>query len=70
VLHSGAAETEHHEIAVYEGLITHPEAMGKSDVAELLKQNLEQEQHALPDSLLGVASEPQKGGHLVLAGAC
>jgi ferritin-like metal-binding protein YciE len=29
VLLSGAAETEHHEIAVYEGLITHPQAMGK-----------------------------------------
>jgi ferritin-like metal-binding protein YciE len=28
VILSGAAETEHHEIAVYEGLITHAQAMG------------------------------------------
>jgi ferritin-like metal-binding protein YciE len=49
VLLSGAAETEHHEIAVYEGLITHAHAMGKGDVVELLKQNLEQEQHTLEE---------------------
>jgi ferritin-like metal-binding protein YciE len=45
----GAAETEHHEIAVYEGLITLAEARGSSDVAELLRQNLEQEQHTLEE---------------------
>jgi ferritin-like metal-binding protein YciE len=49
VLLSGAAETEHHEIAVYEGLITHAHAMGKGDVVELLKQNLEQERHTLAE---------------------
>jgi ferritin-like metal-binding protein YciE len=49
VLLSGAAQTEHHEIAVYEGLITHAQAMGKGDVVELLKQNLEQEQHTLEE---------------------
>jgi ferritin-like metal-binding protein YciE len=49
VLLSGAAETEHHEIAVYEGLITHAQAMRKGDVVELLKQNLEQEQHTLEE---------------------
>jgi ferritin-like metal-binding protein YciE len=49
VLLAGAAETEHHEIAVYEGLITHAHAMGKGDVVELLKQNLEQEQHTLAE---------------------
>ena len=47
VLLMGAAETEHHEIAVYEGLIINAEAMGRDDVVELLKQNLEQEQHTL-----------------------
>ena len=47
VLLAGAAETEHYEIAVYEGLITHAHAMGKGDVVELLRQNLEQEQHTL-----------------------
>jgi ferritin-like metal-binding protein YciE len=49
VILSGAAETEHHEIAVYEGLITHAEAMGKQDVVQLLRQNLEQEQHTLDE---------------------
>jgi ferritin-like metal-binding protein YciE len=47
VILSGAAETEHHEIAVYEHLITSARAMGKQDVAQLLQRNLEQEQHTL-----------------------
>ena len=47
VLLAGAGETEHHEIAVYETLVTNAEARGASDVAELLKQNLQQEQAAL-----------------------
>lgn len=47
VILSGAAETEHHEIAVYEGLITEAEAMGKQDIVILLQHNLEQEQHTL-----------------------
>jgi ferritin-like metal-binding protein YciE len=49
VILSGAAETEHHEIAVYEGLITAAEAMGKRDVVSLLRANLEQEQHTLTE---------------------
>jgi ferritin-like metal-binding protein YciE len=49
VLLAGAAETEHHEIAVYEGLITHAHAMGKGEVVELLKHNLTQEQHTLDE---------------------
>ena len=49
VILSGAAETEHHEIAVYEGLITEAEAMGKQDIVQLLQQNLEQEQHTLDE---------------------
>ena len=49
VILSGAAETEHHEIAVYEGLITEAEAMGKQDVVRLLRENLEQEQHTLEE---------------------
>ena len=47
VLVGGACETEHHEIAVYEGLITKAEAMGQEDVVALLQENLEQEQHTL-----------------------
>lgn len=49
VILSGAAETEHHEIAVYESLITEAEAMGKQDVVRLLEQNLQQEQHTLEE---------------------
>jgi ferritin-like metal-binding protein YciE len=49
VILSGAAETEHHEIAVYEGLITEAQAMGKDDIVQLLQQNLEQEQHTLDE---------------------
>lgn len=49
VILSGAAETEHHEIAVYEGLITEAGAMGKQDIVHLLEQNLEQEQHTLQE---------------------
>jgi ferritin-like metal-binding protein YciE len=49
VLLMGAAETEHHEIAVYEGLIINARAMGRDDVVELLEQNLEQEEHTLEE---------------------
>ena len=45
VILGGAAETEHHEIAVYRGLITKAEAMGEQDVVALLQENLEQEEH-------------------------
>jgi ferritin-like metal-binding protein YciE len=44
-----AEETEHHEIAAYEGLITGAEAMGKPDIVRLLEQNLEQERHTLEE---------------------
>jgi len=47
VILGGAAETEHHEIAVYECLITEAEALGHSAVVTLLRENLEQEQHTL-----------------------
>jgi ferritin-like metal-binding protein YciE len=49
VLLMGAGETEHLEIAMYEGLITEARAMGKEDVVRLLQQNLEQEQHTLQE---------------------
>lgn len=49
VILAGAAETEHHEIAVYENLITDAKAMGKKEVVELLQKNLEQEQHTLEE---------------------
>jgi ferritin-like metal-binding protein YciE len=49
VILASAAETEHHEIAVYEELITYAETMGKQDVVGLMQQNLEQEQHTLEE---------------------
>jgi ferritin-like metal-binding protein YciE len=49
VLLLGAGETEHHEIAVYEGLIIEARGMGREEVAMLLQQNLEQEQHTLDE---------------------
>jgi ferritin-like metal-binding protein YciE len=49
VILSGAAETEHHEIAVYEGLITQAQALGQDEVVRLLQENLEQEQHTLEE---------------------
>jgi ferritin-like metal-binding protein YciE len=44
---AGADETEHHEIAVYETLITQAQAMGNDQVVTLLRQNLESEQRTL-----------------------
>jgi ferritin-like metal-binding protein YciE len=49
VILSGAAETEHHEIAVYESLITQAEELGQPEVVRLLQQNLEMEQHTLDE---------------------
>jgi ferritin-like metal-binding protein YciE len=49
VLLMGGMETEHHEIAVYEGLIINARAMGREDVVRLLQQNLEQEEHTLSE---------------------
>jgi ferritin-like metal-binding protein YciE len=46
-LTGAGARTEHYEIAAYEGLVTMAEAMGETDVAQLLSQNLEQERSAL-----------------------
>jgi ferritin-like metal-binding protein YciE len=59
VLLSGAAETEHHEIAVYEGLITYADELGQEDVVALLTENLEQEQHML-DKVEAAAREQAK----------
>jgi ferritin-like metal-binding protein YciE len=47
VIISGVCETEHHEIAVYEGLIANAEAMGEQDVVALLQENLENEESTL-----------------------
>jgi ferritin-like metal-binding protein YciE len=47
VIIGSVAETEHHEIAAYEGLIMRAEAMGEQDVVALLQENLENEQATL-----------------------
>jgi ferritin-like metal-binding protein YciE len=44
---SGVVETEAHEIAVYDGLITKAQAMGEEDIVALLQENLESEQQTL-----------------------
>jgi ferritin-like metal-binding protein YciE len=47
VIIAGVLETEHHEMAVYEGLIVNAEAMGEQEVVALLQENLEQEESTL-----------------------
>jgi ferritin-like metal-binding protein YciE len=49
VILAGATETEHHEIAVYETLVTNADARGASEVADLLRMNLEEEEHTLEE---------------------
>jgi ferritin-like metal-binding protein YciE len=46
-LTGAGARTEHYEIAAYEGLVTAAEAMGETEVVELLTENLQQEKSAL-----------------------
>jgi len=38
-----ASRTEHYEIAAYTGLVSTAHALGKAEIADLLRQNLEQE---------------------------
>jgi ferritin-like metal-binding protein YciE len=47
VILSAIVETEAHEIAVYDGLITTAEAMDEQDVVALLRENLESDQQTL-----------------------
>jgi ferritin-like metal-binding protein YciE len=47
VVLSGAAETEHHEIAAYEGLLAYAHAFGHESVVGLLRDNLRQEERML-----------------------
>ena len=56
----GCAETEHHEIAVYENLIVHANAMGHEDIVALLQENLEQEQHTLGEVLKATVKQAGK----------
>jgi len=47
ILLQGAVEVEHHEIGVYENLITNARAMGREDVIAVLERNLGSEQRTL-----------------------
>jgi ferritin-like metal-binding protein YciE len=70
ILLQGAVEVEHHEIGVYENLILNAHAMGRDDVVEVLRRNLESEQSAR-DKAIGLQTQvaavtpkdpPQGGG--------
>jgi ferritin-like metal-binding protein YciE len=50
VIAAGVVETEHHEIGVYESLVTKADARGAEKVVRLLAQNLRQEQAALEEA--------------------
>jgi ferritin-like metal-binding protein YciE len=47
IITGGACKTEHYEIAAYTGLIEKARAMGQTDAAKLLEQNLKDEQQML-----------------------
>lgn len=47
ILLQGAVEVEHHEIGVYENLISGAHAMGRDDVVQVLARNLASEEEAL-----------------------
>jgi ferritin-like metal-binding protein YciE len=51
VILQGVLETEHHEIAVYDGLIIMAEQMGNDDVIALLNENVEQEAATLEKAI-------------------
>ena len=51
VILGGVIETEHHEIAVYDGLIIKAEQMAGDDIVALLQENLEQEEAALDKAI-------------------
>jgi len=60
IILAGCAETEHHEIAVYETLIVHATALGHEDIVALFQENLEQEQHTLGEVLKASMKKAKK----------
>lgn len=50
VLAGAATRTEHYEIAVYEGLVTMAKALGETEAARLLDQNLKQDKEMLKEA--------------------
>jgi ferritin-like metal-binding protein YciE len=59
VILGGVIETEHHEIAVYDGLIIKAEQMDDEDIVALLQENLEQEEAVL-DKAVKAAEQSAK----------
>ena len=69
---AGASKTEHLEIAAYTGLVEKARAMGQTEAARLLEQNLRQEQNMLQQveqvsqqltQQMASMSGPQAGQH-------
>ena len=60
VILNGVIETEHHEIAVYDGLIITAEQMEDEDVVALLHENLEQEEATLDRAVKAAEQSAQQ----------
>ena len=58
-------ETEAHEIAVYDVLITQAEGMGEEDIVALFQENLEQEQATLKKARTATKKLAQRVGQTV-----
>jgi ferritin-like metal-binding protein YciE len=58
-LTGAAARVEHYEIAAYNGLIAMAKGLGEQSCADLLQENLAQEQHAL-ETVEGVGERMAK----------
>jgi ferritin-like metal-binding protein YciE len=67
VILAGCAEVEHHEIAVYDGLITMADEFDMDDVVALLKENLEQEEHTLEEVEKGLEKHAKEQAEKVTA---
>ena len=64
---ASAIKTEHLEIAAYTGLIKKARALGQTEAAQLLEQNLQQEQNMLQQ--LETISDQLTGQMAAMAGA-
>jgi ferritin-like metal-binding protein YciE len=60
VILSSVIETEHHEVAVYDGLIIQAEVMGEDDLVALFQENLEQEDQALDKAIKGAEQQASR----------
>ena len=67
VILAGCSEVEHHEIAVYNGLIELADQLGEDDVTALLKENLEQEEHTLKEAEKAFEKQTKTHGDRITA---